>query len=267
MAWHRDQADCAKGVRVGLLGAGADIEHPAFKWKSVTLRRVWEDERAADWHGTAALSLLASQRASATIGLIPGAQFFVVDVFRRNAAGVATASLTAILQGLTQLYEHGVQVAALNIVGPNDPLLHDRIRWLSAKGMIFVAPVGDDGPHAPPSFPAAYPEVIAVTAVDRDLRVYSRANQAQHVDVAAPGVDIPAVHPGNEQANVSGTAFAATLVAAVVATLYFSVPHKTKDEVLQRMGLLRLEPGHGLGLAQAAASCQGRSEPSAALRR
>ena len=53
------------------------------------------------------------------------------------------------------------------------------------------------GPDAPPQYPAAYPDVIAVTALDRRLNIYPSANRGEYLSVAAPGVDIWTPAAGN----------------------------------------------------------------------
>jgi subtilisin family serine protease len=88
---------------------------------------------------------------------------------------------------------------------------------LSKKGIVFVAAAGNEGPTAAPSYPAAYPQVIAATAVTKDLRNYRYANCGDHIDVAAPGVNIWTAMPGGRAACHSGTSFAAPHVTAILA--------------------------------------------------
>jgi subtilisin family serine protease len=87
--------------------------------------------------------------------------------------------------------------------------------------MVFVAAAGNGGPDAPSAFPAAYEEeVIAVTAVDRNQRVYDQANRGRYIDVAAPGVRIWTALPHGQAGVQSGTSFAAPFVTAIVASIY-----------------------------------------------
>lgn len=67
------------------------------------------------------------------------------------------------------------------------------------SGTIFIAAAGNGGPGAPPSYPAAYSEVLAVTAVGKNLSAYRRANQGDFIDVSAPDVDIWTALPGGRQ--------------------------------------------------------------------
>ena len=100
-----------------------------------------------------------------------------------------------------------------------DPLLERIIKAAAEKGVILVAAAGNDGPKAPPAYPAAYPDVIAVTATDEKDKLYGKANRGGYISVAAPGVDIlvPALKGRYDLA--SGTSMAAAHVSGVVALL------------------------------------------------
>ncbi|HEU4809030.1 MAG TPA: S8 family serine peptidase, partial [Sphingomicrobium sp.] len=73
---------------------------------------------------------------------------------------------------------------------------------------------GNDGPAAPPQYPASYTGVIAITAVDSRGRALPEAGRARHIDFAAPGADMAAALPRGGYARVRGTSFAAPLAAA-----------------------------------------------------
>ena len=84
-----------------------------------------------------------------------------------------------------------------------------------ARGVLIVAAVGNDGPAAPPAFPASYPGVVAVTGVDGRNRPLIEAGRASHLDYAAPGADMLAASADGRAAKVRGTSFAAPLVAGL----------------------------------------------------
>ena len=84
---------------------------------------------------------------------------------------------------------------------------------------MLVAAAGNAGPHSRPLYPAADPEVIAVTATDADDKLFDQANRGTHIAVAAPGVAILAAAPDEGYRMQSGTSFAAAQVSGVAALL------------------------------------------------
>jgi minor extracellular protease Epr len=79
--------------------------------------------------------------------------------------------------------------------------------------------VGNEGPQAPPQYPAAYDDVVGVTAVDSKYRVYLYANQGNYVDFAAPGVETTVANAAGAKETVSGTSYAAPIVTVAFARL------------------------------------------------
>jgi hypothetical protein len=166
-------------------------------------------------HGTAVASLLVGNQ-DPFRGAATGAQLYVADVY---GGSHAAGSATAIVRALGWLSGHHAQVINISLVGPPNKLVQRAIQIVQARGAQVVAAVGNDGPAAPPQYPAAYPGVIAVTAVDAGGRALPEAGRAAHLDVAAPGADMAAALPGQGYTRVRGTSFAAPLVAARVAAL------------------------------------------------
>ena len=129
------------------------------------------------------------------------------------------------------------------------------------EGMIIVAAAGNDGADAPPAYPAAYPGVIAVTAVGTDLKPYQRANHGKYISLSAPGVHIWTAAANGKGAFESGTSFAAPYVTAVAATLLRSAgPEARAGDLLKAIPVKALggedtSPIYGRGLALAPANC------------
>lgn len=156
-------------------------------------------------HGTAVASLLRHAGVS---------RIYAADVYGRDPAG---GDALAIARALDWLAAERVPVISISLVGPRNPLLERAVGALSRKGVTVVAAVGNDGPAAPPAFPASYPTVLAVTAVDGRNRALIEAGRALHLDYAAPGADIRALDARGKGRAVRGTSFATPLVAARAA--------------------------------------------------
>ncbi len=156
-------------------------------------------------HGSAVASLLA--RAGVR-------RVLAADVYGKDPAG---GNALAIARALDWLAGSGAKVATISLVGPNNAVLAKAIAGASRAGLVVVAAVGNDGPAAPPSYPASYPGVVAVTAVDGRARPLIEAGRALHLDYAAPGADIRAATRSGRNRSVRGTSFATPLVAARLA--------------------------------------------------
>jgi subtilisin family serine protease len=105
----------------------------------------------------------------------------------------------------------------VSVSGPPNPVIAKVIEAISRRGVVVVAAAGNDGPAAPPVFPGAYPQVVAVTAVDAQRRPYRYANRGAYVMFAAQGVDVRVPSSDGAAQTVSGTSFAAPLVAVEMA--------------------------------------------------
>ena len=125
--------------------------------------------------------------------------------------------MLSLLKALDWMKSFGVKVVNMSFSGPRDELVAEAIEKLSRKGIVFVAAAGNEGPTAAPSYRAAYPQVIAVTAVTEGSADYRYANRRDHIDVAAPGVSIWTAMPGGRAGYHSGTSFAAPHVTAILA--------------------------------------------------
>ncbi|GAA3270657.1 hypothetical protein GCM10020258_44710 [Sphingomonas yabuuchiae] len=203
------QGGTGRGTMVGVIDGGAEGAAMA----RVSPRR---SARQRPWHG----GRLADRREQWHPGALPGARIASADVYGSDPAG---GNATAIAKALGWLVEQRVSVATISLVGPANPLLARVVAAAQKRGLIIVAAVGNNGPAAPPAYPASYLGVIAVTGVDGRGRPLIEAGRASHLDYAAPGADMLAAGVGGRRFKVRGTSFAAPLVAGRVAAAYPSL--------------------------------------------
>ncbi|HKJ61289.1 MAG TPA: S8 family serine peptidase [Hyphomicrobiales bacterium] len=261
--WRNEIQNCARGLRVGIIDTQVDHQHPTFSKAEIHLGGFLPDgvESAPAWHGTGVLSVLAGDQESGTPGLIPQAAFYTASVFFQDKEDGVETDTVSILNALEWMSAFDVKVINMSFSGPKDDLLEETIRQMSQEGVIFVAAAGNDGPTAEPSYPASYPEVIAVTAVGRDLRNYPYANRGDSLDASAPGVDIWSAVPDGREGAHTGTSFAAPHVTAMLATVYQSAKRaQNKEELFNHLKMIDLgppgrDPIYGRGLMLAPTNC------------
>ncbi len=195
----------AREVRVGLIDGGVDAAHPALAKTDV---HAWgcNGKRVPDAHGTAVASLLVG----GTNAQAGGGALYAADIWCGQPVGGATSVL---VEALAWMAREKVPVINISLVGPDNAILRRATEALNQRGFVLIAAVGNDGPAAPPLYPAAYPGVIGVTAVDRRGRVLPEAAHGRQVDFAALGSGLRAARPHDSWATVRGTSFAAPLVA------------------------------------------------------
>lgn len=212
---------CRAAVRLGVIDTGVNAGHELLS--DAQLEVLALNDGAGDpsrsVHGTAIVSLLVGAPDSRVPGLLPRAEVVAVDVFVR-AGDDERASALSLLMGLDLLAGRDLRVVNLSLSGPENALLTEALSDLAAeRGMVFVAAAGNAGPVAPPAWPAAHPEVIAVTAVDGRGRVWRGAQRGAHLDLAAPGVDLLLATSIQGARPQTGTSFAVPFVTAAAALI------------------------------------------------
>ena len=149
------------------------------------------------------------------------------------------------------------QVAVVNVslVGPANRVLERAVTAMNDKGHLIVAAVGNDGPAAPPLYPATYAGVVGVTGVTPARRVLPEAAQGAQVMLAAPGSELAVARPGGGYVVARGTSFAAPLVAGLLAETLQAPDRNAAAAALARvalgaedLGAPGRDPAFGLGL-------------------
>jgi hypothetical protein len=262
IGWKDELAICARDVNVGVIDTDVDLKHPTFSGQKITRRMFLADGKqpSPNGHGTGVLALLAGRPDSDTPGLIPEAKFFVANVFFADGNGETITDTVSLLKSLEWMNASQARVINMSFSGPEDELVQVRLKAMRARGFVFTAAAGNEGPAALPTYPAAYPEVIAVTAVTKDKRIYPSANRGLYIDLAAPGVGIWTAMPEIRNGYRTGTSFAAPFATAVLALQSPDLMYAPKDELLDHVNIVRLgskalDPIYGRGLLQAPSEC------------
>ncbi len=209
--WPEDGCDGL--LKVGSIDGQVDIDVASLKSAKIQLRNFLPPKKISSntRHGTAVAQLLVGE------GRLRNTELFAGVVVSEDEEGNAYSGVRPILRALDWMIKSDVDIVNISLAGPYNRTLEVGIEQATRKGLIIVAAVGNDGVSAAPKYPAALNNVIAATAVDHKKNIYQNAVQGQHVDIAAPGVD---VFVGDETQGryISGTSIAAPFVVAKIAS-------------------------------------------------
>ncbi|KRS22322.1 peptidase S8 [Alishewanella sp. WH16-1] len=230
---------CEWPVSLGMVDTDINAELPALspqtgQFRLVPQRFLPEQLAPSYAHGTAVASLLAARDPTIT-PLLPNLTLYSAAAFYASNAFQQSASLEHLLTALDWLASQPVQVINLSLTGPDNPVLALLIQQLQARGLSLVAAAGNGGPAAAPLYPAAYPGVIAVSAIDQQQQPYRWANRGNYVDFAALGVRIAALNANGQVQPQSGTSLAAPVVSAAVACWRAAQPDLSHQQVYERL--------------------------------
>lgn len=276
-AW--DVTTGATGVTVAILDSGVDLNHPDLAAKTVAGwdfvngdSQAWDD----NGHGTfvAGIAAAASNNSRGVVGASWGARIMPIKVLARGGGGTDDR----IASGIRWAVDHGAKVVNLSLGGPGDnPVLAQAVAYAASKNALVVASAGNEGSVGAPSYPAAYPAAVAVSATDRSGGFVWWSNSGWWVDVTAPGMAMTSTCMGDGTADTyctggSGTSFSAPLVAGVAALIrgkYTSWSQATVAAKLRTsardMGPRGIDPYYGWGIVDAFAAVGGAKQAPSAV--
>ncbi|MGD9769226.1 MAG: S8 family serine peptidase, partial [Pseudolabrys sp.] len=214
-------------VVVAVIDSAIDRAHPDLAGAVTETFDALGGSASPHAHGTGMAGAIASH--ARLTGIAPRARIVAVRAFDDGASAAGTTF--AILKGIDWAHQRNAKIVNMSFAGPADPLLAEMLTRANAAGMVLVAAVGNAGPRSPPLYPAAYREVIGVTAVDADDTLFARANRGPQVRLAAPGVDILVPSPGSAYQITTGTSVAAAYVSGAAALILARRPSATPAEV------------------------------------
>ncbi|MCL5942779.1 MAG: S8 family serine peptidase [Actinobacteria bacterium] len=235
-AW--DWGTGAASVVVALLDTGLAVDIPDFSGRIVAPYSTYYDS-AQSWawedvqgHGSATAGVAAATGDNA-VGIAGAA--WGVGVMPVHLSDGDTLRTEDEVEAILWAVEHGADVINLSFGSlSSDPAEQEAVEYALSRGVVVVAAAGNDGPDTGIEYPAAYPGVIAVGAVDPERRRADFSNTGTALDVVAPGTDILTWSATREVIGlrrVGGTSFAAPLVTGVVALMLSQNPALSPGQV------------------------------------
>lgn len=175
-------------------------------------------------HGTSVASIITGSE-----GIAPAAELFVVRVLDDQGMG----NSYHVAEGIVQATDMGVKIINMSLaVYQDSALLRQAVQYAVDNGVILVAAAGNDGYDRMP-YPAAYANVLAVTAIDANGRHAVFPNQSSDIDIAAPGVAISTAKEDLGTTLFTGTSAAAPFVSGTLAAMLSSDSDRTPKQTVE----------------------------------
>ncbi|MFF7736913.1 MULTISPECIES: type VII secretion-associated serine protease mycosin [unclassified Streptomyces] len=253
-ALHTEQAwqtTKGRGITVAVLDTGVEADHPdlagnVLPGKDLVGFGAEPGERAWARHGTAMAGIIAGHghgpgNADGVLGIAPEAKILPVRVILEDGdASRAKARSTrgnALAEGIRWAADHGADVINLSLGDDSasahpEPSEDQAVQYALEKGVVVVASAGNGGEKGDHiSYPAAYPGVIAATAVDRAGTRASFSTRRWYATVSAPGVDVVIADPDHKYYEGWGTSAAAAFVSGAAALVKAAHPGLTPAQI------------------------------------
>jgi subtilisin family serine protease len=204
------------GIKVAVIDTGIDLAHPDLKghikgsYNAISPRKSATDDNG---HGTHVAGIIgAINNTFGVVGVAPNVNLYAVKVLDRNGSGY----LSNIIKGMDWAIANHMNVINMSFgSATGNQSFADAVKRVHDAGIVQVAAAGNSGGAV--IFPAAYPEVIAVSATDNTDAPAYFTSHGPEVDIAAPGVNIFSTYKGGTYATLSGTSMASPHVAGTAA--------------------------------------------------
>lgn len=220
-------------VTIAVVDTGVDLDHPDLSGRLVEGRNILADNDQPDddnGHGTHVAGIIASQtnNREGIAGITWFNKIMPIKVMDKEGSGTSFD----VANGIIWATDHGAEIINLSL-GNYQPaaVIEEAIQHAFDNDVILVAATGNDSTDQP-GYPAAYPQVISVAAVDQNGEWAEFSNFGDYVNVTAPGVAIASTYPGKAYAEMSGTSMAAPHVTALAALIRSSYPELSNTQVM-----------------------------------
>jgi subtilisin family serine protease len=208
-----DNSQWGAGVKIAVLDTGI-IAHSALLGftESIALTPFPADLNLTNGHGTAVASLIAGNDPAAP-GIAPAAQLISIRI--GDEAGRADSF--ALAAGILTAIDSGADIINISMgTTENNPLIEDAVNYAHQRHVLIVAAAGNTE-QSDANYPAAYPSVISVGAVDARGEHLDFSNYGTYLSLTAPGYALDTAWPSNRYSQLSGTSASAPIVTGAIA--------------------------------------------------
>ncbi|GIQ67999.1 peptidase S8 [Xylanibacillus composti] len=223
-------------VTVAVIDTGVDLTHPDLAGQLLHGMNLVDEQTEPNddvGHGTHVAGVISAltDNYEGIAGMTWYNKVLPVKVLDASGAG----STYDVARGIIWATDQGAKVINMSLGNYADAeFLHDAVRYAYDRDVVLIAATGNDNTEQP-GYPAAYPEVFAVSATDPYNRRAFFSNYGDYVDVVAPGENIASTYMQNQYAALSGTSMASPHVAALAALIRSVNPLLSNAEVMDLM--------------------------------
>jgi len=236
-AWPSYPGGCTVPATVGMIDTPVDPANVALAGQVVEVINVVAAGRqaASPAHGTAIAALISGRLDAAVPGLLTKSRLVAVSAFHKAPDGEDIADTYDLTRAVDTVLAKNIRVINSSFAGPANRILEQAVLFATSKQARIIASTGNAGPGSPPLYPAAYDDVIAVTGVAADERIYRLAIRGQHIDFSGPGVDVQVVSVQAGPRFETGTSFATPFVSAAIAAALARDPAMPIDQAIDTL--------------------------------
>jgi type VII secretion-associated serine protease mycosin len=222
------------GVVVAVVDSGVQANHEDLAgrvldgWDAIANRAGGTTD--PNGHGTHVSGIIAAVAGNdkGIAGAAPGVRILPVRVLGASGSGYRSD----VLEGIIWAADQGADVINLSIGGSGGTSTYQSaISYAVDKGAVVVAAAGNEAQRGnAPSYPAAFPEAIAVASTTSSGARSSFSNYGSYVDIAAPGSGVHSTTPSGYE-SWSGTSMATPYVSAAAALVAARHPHLSPTQI------------------------------------
>jgi len=234
--WAWNETFGSPSILVAVIDSGIEYNHTDLAANYVGLGYDWinndPDPMDDHNHGTRVAGILAAQ-INNEIGIAGLAQVKIMA--EKVLDNTASGYVDQLASGIRHATDQGAKIISMSLsADSDDPLLYSAVKYAYEKNVLLVAAAGNEESDVE-RYPAAYDEVIAVTATNQNDQKSPSSNYGDWIELAAPGVNIYSTIRGNDYGSWSGTSFACPYVSGLAALLWTEFPNATRDWIRTRL--------------------------------
>jgi major intracellular serine protease len=232
----KDQWQYSKGegVIVAVIDTGCDLYHDDLKDSLVQGKNFLEDKDPVDGNGHGSHvsgTIAATDNGLGMVGVAPKTKIMPLKALNDDGMG----DTRAIAEAVSWAADSGADLITMSLGSPSShPAIKQAINYACSKNVVVFCAAGNAGERSSIMYPAKYPNVVSIGAIDKNLERTSFTCSGEELDFLAPGHEIVSAVPGNKYAMMSGTSMSNPF-AVGCASLLLSYSRKIKYSAMDGM--------------------------------